>query len=363
VLPAQLPVGSNAPIRPGAEPPPEATPPAEDAAPPLTLVQQPGPESGRGTLPLAVAGDSQPASAQMRPWSHLSRVEQMDRALLVMTTKYQKSGEVARTANASPNLHTKLQPEVLQRRREDMERRCEDIVAAVMTAEMTKLARYKVDLRVPLFVNLFCLKVTGRYAELEPLLRKFLSGEGEDWATHWDLVEILLQGGPERAQDVIDAAHVALQKFPPHWEFHAAIARAHLMAGDKESARQKLGAMLSSKYTELPINPLDAALLNAEIEGTPQAIEQAILQFPNASENRYQAHALARLFASLGDADGFLHWMETARRATIHSFSDVISFMDVALSPGVAKHGDQPPWGPVRQAALLIAQEAREPAR
>jgi hypothetical protein len=183
VLPAQLPVGSNAPIRPGAEPPPEATPPAGDAAPPLTLDQQRGPESGRGTLPLAVAGDSQPASAQMTPWAHLSRVEQMDRALLLITTKYQKSGEVAQTANASKDLHTKLQPEVLQRRRKDMQRRCADIVAAVRK----NLAGNKVDLRAQpaLGMQLFDkLKVTGRYAELEPLLRTILLDQEDHFAVH-----------------------------------------------------------------------------------------------------------------------------------------------------------------------------------
>jgi hypothetical protein len=159
-------------------------------------------------------------------------------------------------------------------------------------------------------------------------------------------------------KDVIDAADAALHMFQFGWQFHAAIARAHLMAGDKESARQKLGAMLRSK--ELLIHGRDAALLQAEIEGTPQAIEQALLQFPTASECRNEAYAFARLFASRGDADEFLHWMEMAQRAPF-SYSDSICFMDVALSHDVAKHGDQPPWSLVRQAALNIVQEAREP--
>jgi tetratricopeptide (TPR) repeat protein len=358
VLPTQLRVGSNAPIRPGAAPPPDATSLAEDAAaPPLTLDQQPGPESGPGALPLAVAGDSQPASAQMRPWSHLSSFEKMGRAMHILTTKFERPVEVARTANASKILSKDLQPEVLQRR-------CEDIVAAAMAAERKNLARYKVDLRAQPALSMGLsdkLKVTGRYAELEPLLRKILSGEGRDFPAYSYLVQILLQGGPERAQDVIDAANAALQMYPHEGEFHAAIARAHLMAGDKESARQKLGAMLRSKDDELLIQRRDAALLHAEIEGTRQAIDQALLQFPTAFLRRDEAYALARFFASRGDADAFLHWMERARE-TIYSWSDLISFMDVALSHDVAKHGDQTPWGPVRQAALLIAQEARDQA-
>jgi hypothetical protein len=356
VLPAQLPVGSNAPIRPGAEPPPEATPPAEDAAPPLTLVQQPGPESGPGALPLAEAGDSQPASAQATPWSHLSSFEKMGRAMHILTTKFERPVDVARTANASKILSKDLQPEVLQRR-------CEDIVAAAMAAERKNLARNKVNLRAQpaLSIDIFYkLRVTGRYAELEPLLRTFLSGQEGPFAAHCYLVDILLRGGPERANDVIDAAHAALRRFPHDWEFHAAIARAHLMAGDKESAGQKLDEMLSSKSEAT--HPLDVALLQVEIEGTPQAIEHALLQFPTAFLRRNEAYAFARLFASQGDADGFLHWMETAQRATLYSWSDQISFMDVALSHDVAKNGDQLPWGPVRQAALLIAQEASNQA-
>jgi hypothetical protein len=359
VLPTQLRVGSNAPIRPGAAPPPDATSLAEDAAaPPLTLDQQPGPESGPGALPLAVAGDSQPASAQMRPWSHLSSFEKMGRAMHILTTKFERPVDVARTANASKELHKDLQPEVLQRR-------CEDIVAAAMAAERKKLARYKVDLRAQPALSmdmLYKLKVTGRYAELEPLLRTSLSGQEDHFAAHWYLVEILLQGGPERANDVIDAANVARQMFPLERQYHAAIARAHLMAGDEESARQKLGAMLSSKSNRRATDSRDAALLQAEIEGTPQAIEQVLRQFPTASERRNEAYAFARLFASRGDADEFLHWMETAQRATLYSDSDLISFMDVALSHDVAKHGDQSPWSLVRQAALNIAQEARDQA-
>jgi tetratricopeptide (TPR) repeat protein len=349
VLPAQLPVGSNAPIRPGAAPPPDATSLAEDAAaPPLTLEQQPA--TGSGSRPLALT-----VAAQPEGWSHLSSFEKMGRAMHILTTKFERPVDVARTANASKELHGQLQPEVLQRR-------CEDIVAAAMAAERKKLTRYKVDLRAqPVFGMLSKLRDTGRYAELEPLLRKILSGEGRDFPAYSYLVQILLQGGPERAQDVIDAANAALQMYPHEGEFHAAIARAHLMAGDKESARQKLGAMLRSKDDELLIQRRDAALLHAEIEGTRQAIDQALLQFPTAFLRRDEAYALARFFASRGDADAFLHWMERARE-TIYSWSDLISFMDVALSHDVAKHGDQTPWGPVRQAALLIAQEARDQA-
>jgi hypothetical protein len=335
---------------------PAAASPANDVAPELTLEQQPATGSGGGPLALTVA-------AQPEGWSHLSSFEKMGGAMHILRTKFERPVDVARTANASKELRKDLRPEILRRR-------CRDILAAIMTIEKRDLACNKVDVRTQgaapvTAAQIANLQATGRHAELEPLLRSLLARDERNQLAHLTLVDILLQGGPERARDLIGAANSASHAFPVAWRFPAAIVRAHLMAGDKESARQKLAAMRApSTVNKVLANPRDAALLQAEIEGTPQAVEQALLQFPHASEYRDESYALARLFASLGDADNFLCWMEKASQAT-HAHSGQScgrTFMDVALSSDVAKHGDQPPWGPVRQAALNIAQEARDQA-